>query len=96
MTPGRQDRVDQPEMDDLLAWQSGRLAFRDETLAQAVAEMNRYSDRALVVADRKTAGLRLSGIYRVGDPEAFARSLAMLLPVRVTVGADTIRIVAAN
>lgn len=89
---GRADRVDHPELDDLVAWQSGRLAFRDETLAQATAEMNRYSTHALVIADPHAAAMRLSGVYRVGDPEAFARSLALLLPVRVASDGQTIRI----
>lgn len=89
---GRADRVDQPELDDLTAWQSGRLAFRDETLAQAAAEMNRYSTHPLVIADPRAAALRLSGVYRVGDPEAFARSLAVLLPVRASSDGQTIRI----
>lgn len=92
MASGRPDRVDQPELDDLIAWQSGRLAFRDETLANAAAEMNRYSTHALVIADPHAAALRLSGVYRVGDSEAFARSLALLLPVRVASDGETIRI----
>lgn len=92
MAAGRADRVDQPELDDLVAWQSGRLAFRDETLATAAAEMNRYSTHALVIADPHAAALRLSGVYRVGDSEAFARSLALLLPVRVASDGETIRI----
>lgn len=96
MAEGRPDRLDQPELEDLIAWQSGRLAFRDETIAQAATEMNRYSTRALVVADPKVAALRLSGVYRVGDPEAFARSLAVLLPVRVASDGDAIRISAAD
>ncbi|WP_052134332.1 FecR family protein [Sphingomonas sp. 37zxx] len=92
MAQGSPDRVDRPELEDLIAWQTGRLAFRDETLAQAAAEMNRYTQRPLVVADPQAAALRFTGMYRVGDPEAFARSLAVLLPVRVEAGADTIRI----
>ncbi|WP_232492302.1 FecR family protein [Novosphingobium kaempferiae] len=96
MEPGRQDKLDRPEIDDLLAWQSGRLAFRDETVAQAVAEMNRYSSRELVVADARAADLRLSGVYRVGDPEAFARSLAVLLPVEIAAEPDVIRIATAR
>ncbi len=92
MAAGRPDRVDQPELDDLVAWQSGRLAFRDETLANATAEMNRYSTHALVIADPRAAALRLSGVYRVGDSEAFARSLALLLPVRVASDGEKIRI----
>lgn len=92
MGAGRQDRIDRPEIDDLIAWQSGRLAFRDETLADAVSEMNRYTTRQLVIADPRAAQLRVSGVYRVGDPDAFARSLALLLPVRVAADSDAIRI----
>ncbi|MFD1949825.1 FecR family protein [Sphingomonas arantia] len=96
MTDGRPDRMDRPELDDLIAWQSGRLAFRDQTLAEATAEMNRYTDRSLVVADPKAAAMRFTGLYRVGDPEAFALSLAVLLPVRVDAAADVIRISATS
>ena len=84
--------VDQPELRDLTAWQSGRLAFRDEALATAVAEMNRYSTRQLVIADPAAGRLRLSGVYRVGDPEAFARSLAVLLAVEVQASPDDVTI----
>ncbi|WP_334183824.1 FecR family protein [Novosphingobium sp.] len=93
---GRKDRLDQPEIDDLLAWQSGRLSFRDETVAQAAAEMNRYTRRKLIVSDPRAANMRLSGVYRVGDPEGFAQSLAELLPVKVALEPNAIRIVAAR
>lgn len=89
---GQAALVDRPEVEDLTAWHDRRLAFRDETLAHAVAEMNRYSNRSLVLSDSETAQLRVSGMYRVGDPEAFARSLAVLLPLRIDAGTDTIRI----
>lgn len=96
MARGHPDRVDQPELEDLIAWQSGRLAFRDETLDRAIAEMNRYSRRPLIASDPTVANLRLSGMYRVGNPEAFARSLAILLPIRVHAGPDAIRISASE
>lgn len=96
MAAGRPDRIDRPELEDLIAWQSGRLAFRDETIAQAITEMNRYTTRSLIVSDARVGAMRLSGVYRVGDPEAFARSLAVLLPVRVTSDGDEIRISAAD
>ncbi|MET1756120.1 FecR domain-containing protein [Novosphingobium sp. RD2P27] len=92
MVAGDKDKLDRPELEDLMAWQSGRLALRDDTLSYAIAEMNRYSRRTLVAADPKVAGLRFSGVYRLGDPEAFARSLALLLPIRVEVAGDLIRI----
>lgn len=96
MGAGRPDRIDRPEIDDLIAWQSGRLAFRDETLTDAVAELNRYTTRPLVIADPRAAQMRVSGVYRVGDPEAFARSLALLLPVRVAADSEAIRISATD
>jgi transmembrane sensor len=96
MAAGHPDRLDQPELGDLIAWQSGRLAFRDETIAQAASEMNRYTRRTLVVSDPQAAAMRLSGVYRVGDPEAFAHSLAVLLPVHVSFDGDAIRISAAG
>jgi transmembrane sensor len=87
-----EETVDQPNVADLTAWQGGRLVFRDETLAQVAAEINRYTDRPLAIADPQAAALRLSGVYRVGDSEGFARSLALLLPVSVDAEQDRVLI----
>jgi transmembrane sensor len=82
--------LDRPDVDDMLVWQSGRAIFRDVTLASAVAEMNRYSEQELVVADPRSAALRLSGLYRVGDNVRFARTITDLLPVRADIRQDRI------
>jgi transmembrane sensor len=58
--------------------------------------MNRYTRRKLIVSDPRAANMRLSGVYRVGDPEGFAQSLAELLPVKVALEPNAIRIVAAR
>lgn len=79
--------IDRPEPRDLLAWQDGRAVFRNTPLADAVREMNRYSERRLVLAGDTIGAQRLSGVYRVGDNAAFAKALVMLLPVRAT-GSD--------
>lgn len=81
---------DRPNVNDLLAWQSGQAAFRGEALARVIPEMNRYTERQLILADERAAALRISGVYRVGDNRAFARSLALLLPVKV---AETDRVI---
>jgi transmembrane sensor len=86
--------IDRPALDDLLAWQAGRAVFRDQDLAGASAEMNRYTERKLVVGDPRAAQMRVSGVFRVGDSAAFARSVALLLPVRVDESASEIRITA--
>lgn len=83
---------DRPNVNDLLAWQSGQAAFRGESLARVIKEMNRYTERELVLADERAAALRISGVYRVGDNRAFARSLALLLPIKVEETDRVIRI----
>jgi transmembrane sensor len=81
--PARSLKIDRPNLRPLLAWQTGQAIFENETLAQAVAEMNRYSSVNLELADPAIGKLRLSGVYRVGDIAAFAYSVSHLLPVSV-------------
>lgn len=87
---------DRPDLAKLNVWQTGRLAFEDETLFAAVAEINRYSRRTIEVEDARSAGLRISGVYRADDPAGFARSIGLLLPVEVEDRGDRILIRAHN
>ncbi len=57
------------------SWTRGKIVFDDEALGDVVAELNRYSERKIVIADRRLADERISGIYRPGDIEGFARAL---------------------
>lgn len=81
------ERRDRPNLNHLLAWQSGSVVFENTNLADAVEEMNRYSMARLEV-DPSVAALKVSGVYRVGDNEAFARSIAKLLPIAVRQDGD--------
>jgi len=83
------EKRDKPDMTHVLAWQTGYEMFDKEELAQAVEEMNRYSTAKLAV-DPGIAGLKVSGMYRVGDNSAFAHSLAKLLPITVRQIGDTL------
>ncbi|HEY2008911.1 MAG TPA: FecR domain-containing protein [Rhizomicrobium sp.] len=87
------EKLDKPDLTRVLAWQTGYENFDKENLAQAVEEMNRYSTVRLEV-DPGVAGLKVSGVYRVGDNGAFARSLAKLLPVAVHENGDVILLTA--
>ncbi|MEI9993014.1 MAG: FecR domain-containing protein [Rhizomicrobium sp.] len=87
-------RTDRPNLTPLVAWQFGQAIFENETLADAAAEMNRYSTIKLVIDDPLAARFRLSGVYRVGDTSAFARSVASLLPVQMEIVGDQVRLVA--
>ncbi|MEJ0028350.1 MAG: FecR domain-containing protein [Rhizomicrobium sp.] len=85
--------TDRPNLTPLLAWQLGQAIFENETLADAAAEMNRYSTVKLEIDDPQAARLRISGVYRVGDTAAFARSVASLLPVEVEFADDRVHLV---
>ena len=83
------EKRDKPDMIRMVAWQTGYEMFDKEELAQAVEEMNRYSTAKLAV-DPGIAGLKVSGMYRVGDNGAFAQALTKLLPVTVRQIGDTL------
>jgi transmembrane sensor len=91
---GEVARVDKPNLLPLLAWQTGQAIFENESLAQAVYELNRYSDVKLTIADPSIANLKVSGVYRVGDNATFARAVAKLLPLTVSQQDDHIDLVA--
>jgi transmembrane sensor len=86
-------RHDKPNLTPLLAWQTGQAIFENEELADAASEMNRYTTMKLVVGDPTIARLRMSGVYRVGDNAAFARSVAALLPVTLEFFSDHVELV---
>jgi len=86
-------RIDAPNLVPLLAWQTGQAVFDNDTLAGAIREMNRYSVVKIAVTDGGVAEMRISGVYRVGDNAAFARSVSALLPVAVEIEANQVRLV---
>jgi len=72
-------RLDRPVLDPLLAWKRGVAVLDDVSLVDAVADMNRYSTVPIVVADSEALrALRISGVFRTGDNEAFAQAVARL------------------
>lgn len=87
------EKLDKPDLTRVLAWQTGYEMFDKEDLAQAVEEMNRYSTARLEV-DPSVASLKVSGVYRVGDNGAFARSLAKLLPIAIRQNGDALLLTA--
>ncbi|KDA01863.1 FecR family protein [Hyphomonas oceanitis] len=73
----------QVDTSEALAWQSGILQFRDVTLGEAIAELNRYSETKIRVDDPALAQERLSGAFAAGDQDTFAETLKLYLPVAV-------------
>jgi len=58
-----------------LAWRNRRLVFKNETLAEAVAEFNRRNKLQLKVEDRSIESLPIRGSFAADDPSSFAEAL---------------------
>jgi transmembrane sensor len=79
-----------PEAEEQLSWRSGILQFRNQTLADAIAEFNRYNSRKLVIDDPSIAALTIEGNFRSNNVAAFARLLETGYPIRVVEEGDRI------
>jgi transmembrane sensor len=71
------------DLEAALGWTDGVLIFRRTRLADAVAEVNRYTAEPLRLGDPALADLELSGVFRAGDVDAFAWSLEQTFPIRI-------------
>ncbi len=70
------------------SWRDGQIIFDDDTLAAAVAEVNRYSAKKIVLADPRLASLRMSGVYIAGHSDSFVETVTANFPIKVTPDSD--------
>ncbi|MGQ2994113.1 FecR family protein [Variovorax sp.] len=83
---GPRTSVDVGEVAD---WRQGWLVFRNTRLPEAVARWNDYLRQPLQLADDPALReLRVTGSYRLRDPQAFVGALPVMLPVRTQRLAD--------
>ncbi len=72
-------QVDRPRLEQVIAWTRSEALFENVSLAEAVAEMNRYSRTPIVLMDDLAGDAwRVSGQYRAADNAGFARAVAAL------------------
>jgi len=89
-------RIDRPSIERVTAWERGQISFDDSRLADAVAEMNRYSRTPIVLHDPTLAGIRVSGIFEVGDSAYFAQAVSRLYHLRLDQGPHGIMLAAES
>ena len=65
------------------AWQQRKIYFNADTLLDAVTEYNRYSSIKFHIIDRELGDERISGLFNVGDIDAFNYSLETLLDIDI-------------
>lgn len=65
------------------SWTTGRLVFRGVPLAAAIAEVNRYSPRKVVLEDTALAATPVTGAFDSGDTDAFVAAVSDVYDLRV-------------
>jgi transmembrane sensor len=64
-----------PQVAELLSWRAGFIVFHETTLAEAVAEFNRYNTTQVELQDPALAQLRISGNFRATNIDSFTQLL---------------------
>jgi transmembrane sensor len=74
------------------AWHTGRISFDGMALAQALREFNRYGATPIVLTDESLAGLRVSGVFRIGETGALLRALNTAFEIEARERSDAIEL----
>lgn len=69
-------------LDNVTAWQRGKVNLDNSPLEVAVAQINCYSSVKVQVPDPELAAARISGVFRTGDSRSFVSALERLLGVK--------------
>lgn len=85
-------KIDTPRIEAITAWRRGEVLLEAMPLSEAIAEMNRYDKRRLMLDDASLEKIRISGIYRSGDSLSFAQAVAELHGLEVQDAADGIHL----
>ena len=59
--------IDDKTIKKSLSWRQGNLVFTGETLAEAMAEVNRYTSVTFEIADEELKQIRIAGRFKTGD-----------------------------
>jgi len=80
-TPSGAVRIATADVEQQTSWTRGQIIFRDDRMAEAIAEVNRYSINRLIVTDPRVANLRVSGAFAAGSTENFVAAVTAFFPV---------------
>jgi transmembrane sensor len=73
--------LDDQHLRQRTAWMDGVLEFDGESLAQAVAEFNRYRSQPIVIGDARLEALRVGGRFEVDEADKFLAALTSSFPI---------------
>ena len=81
VTQGVVRRHDDVDVDRAIRWRDGFVEFQNDTLADAVAELNRYAPFQMTIDDQRVAALRVSGVFRTDRPDNFMEAIGAVFPL---------------
>lgn len=73
--------ISNEDIEARLSWRGGMLVFRGESLATAIAEIERYTLTEFDITDEQLANARVVGIFKAGDVEGLLSTLERNLGV---------------
>jgi len=83
-------------VEHLLSWRQGYLSFDGTTLADAVAEFNRYNKRKIVIEDPSIAAIRIGGHFRATNTDGFLRLISNDFAINLHEDPDRVLIARAS
>lgn len=82
LRPSERPQIVSLDVEAATSWTGGRLHFRRTPLADAIAEMNRYSAKQISLEAPRLRSLEVDGVFAAGDPDSFVAALTALFPLR--------------
>ena len=70
-------------LENVTAWQHGKVVLEDEPLSIAVMRMNRYSRVQIQLKDASVNAFSVSGVFNAGDTKAFVEALKAYFPIEI-------------
>ena len=77
-----QTRVAAAAPAEVLGWRAGRLVYREQPLAEVVADLNQQWSIPILIEDAALAATPVSGVLILDSQEAVIDRLALLVPLR--------------
>lgn len=75
-------RVSAAEPAEVLGWRTGRLVYREQPLAEVIADLNQQWATPIRIEDAGLAATPVSGVLILDSQDAVIRRLALLVPIR--------------
>jgi len=67
---------------ETFSWRAGRLVYRDQPLADVVADLNRQFVEQIEISDPDLAKTPITGVVVLDDPHSVVARLSLMLPIR--------------